>query len=159
MEALVAGYNHTGNRLYIKYMAQMLHHQLELNKRMSEASGGKNELCGHYNMYKSEFDKGDDGLTVVSNLFLFPYVKAFKLGFRSPHSTIILLPRDSKNLRVFHLSGIREKVKIIMPAGRKAAKLTFVKNGAPGGAVKFKTAAGAVNFEALPYQMYALTVK
>lgn len=167
MEALVAGYNHTGNELYIRYMAQMLHHQLELNKRFAAATGGEYELCGHYNMYSGEFDRENDGLTVVSNLFLFPYVESFLRGVRSPHSSVVLLPGvDEKQFRAFHLSGITEKISIILSEGAKAASVNSyeIAGEAPidvpaPSPVKYESAAGSLTFEAAPYRMYSIATK
>lgn len=159
MEALVAGYNHTGNQVYINYIAQMLHHQLELNKRMAAASGGKAELCGHYNMYLQKFDKDNDGLTVVSNLFLFPYVKVFGKGVRSPHSSIVLLPsRIESSVRAYHLSGIDEEVSMIIPGVAASVKETDIA-GANGKEVLFKTSDGGISFKAAPYSMYEIKLK
>lgn len=163
MEALVAGYNHTGNEMYIRYMEQMLHHQLELNKRASEATHGIVELCGHYNMYNGQFDTENDGLTVVSNLFLFPYVKAFRQGFRSPHSSIVLMPgagNSGASVRAYHLSGISEKVSVLIPPGKKAARVAATAiDGKNARSVGFKSVPGGVSFTAAPYQMYAIIVK
>ncbi len=161
MEALVAGYNHTGNSLYIKYIAQMLHHQLEANKRLASSTAGKFELCGHYNMFNGKFLEDDDGLTVVSNLFLFPYVKAFYRGVRSPHSSVVLLPGKAENtIRAFHLSGRSETIRIFF-SGRKDASIrqTDVKGKTSKVGVKHKYDGKAVSFKAAPYSMYEILVK
>ncbi|MFA6450474.1 MAG: hypothetical protein WCX65_13455 [bacterium] len=161
MEPLVAGFSHTGNNLYIKYIAQMLHHQLEANSRMAAASGGKFELCGHYNMYLEKFDDDDDGLTVVSNLFLFPYVAAFQSGFRSPRSTVVLLPgKDRKSVRAFHLAGIEERVKVIAGTAKiVSVRTSEITGGKAGAAVKFDKSGTGVEFKAAPYKMYIITAK
>jgi len=156
-EALVAGYNHTGNQLYLKYMAQLMHHQMEVNKRLAEVTGGKAIACGHYNMYTEKFQEDNDGLTVVSNLFLFPYVKAFEKGVRSPHSAMVLMPgTDADSVRVFHLSGRSEEISLVL-SGSQVKKITETdNNGKPIGGVVFKAGSGSVSFSAKPYAMYAV---
>jgi hypothetical protein len=169
MEALVAGYNHTGNSMYMDYMQQLLHHQMEANKRLLQASGGKAEFCGHYSLYHKRFDMtnafeanviDNDGLTLVSNLFLFPYAKAFRAGLRSPHSTMVLLSgQDAKQWRVFHLAGIDENVRLLTGGAKVSALRATGVNGAEATPVAFKTTANGIAFEAKPYQMYAITLE
>ena len=164
-EALVAGYNHTGNELYLKYMAQLLHHQLEANRRLAELTGGKAIACGHYNMYTGKFKEDNDGLTVVSNLFLFPYVKVFGRGVRSPHSSVVLLPGPTADaVRVFHLSGRTEEVRLVLAEGVKVKAVTETENdGRVVGPATFKEAVkegdGAVSFLAAPYRMYLVELR
>jgi hypothetical protein len=168
MEALVAGYNHTGNSMYTDYMQQLLHHQMEANKRLLQASGGKAEFCGHYSLYHKRFDMtnafeanviDNDGLTLVSNLFLFPYAKAFRAGLRSPHSTAVLLSgADAAHWRLFHLAGINENVQLLTGSGKVAALSATGVNGERAQPVAFKATAGGITFLAQPYQMYAVTL-
>ena len=169
MEALVAGYNHTGNSMYMDYMQQLLHHQMEANKRMLQASGGKAEFCGHYSLYFKQFAIDNvfhnhvidnDGLTLVSNLFLFPYAKSFRAGVRSPHSTMVLLSgKDATQWRVFHLAGINEDVQLLTGAAKITALSASDVNGGQMLPVKFKATAGGIAFRAQPYQMYAFNLE
>lgn len=161
MEALVAGYNHTGNEMYIRYIGQLLHHQLEANERLKEATGGKAELCGHYNMYFGKFEEDNDGLTVVSNLFLFPYVRAFRNGVRSPHSSVVLLPVSKEKVRVFHLSGRSERVRVVVGKVKSVTAKVVGEKGGSGRKVQVKSnvKTSEATFEAGPYEMVEVTYR
>ena len=156
MEALVAGYSHTGDKMYLDYMGQLMHHQLEANRRLSDLTGGRAFACGHYNMYAQKFKDDNDGLTVVGNLFIFPYLKAWAAGVRSPQSAAVLLPgSDAKSVRVFHLSGRAEVVKLILGPGLAVRSIIEIeKDGKAVGPVEFKNENGAATFAATPYRMY-----
>jgi len=106
-------------------------------------------------MYTEKFQEDNDGLTVVSNLFLFPYVKAFDKGVRSPHSSALLMPgTDANSVRVFHLSGRSEEISLIL-SGYKVKKIIETENnGQPIGEVAFKAKSGSASFSAKPYAMY-----
>lgn len=158
MEALVAGYSHTGDRMYLDYMAQLMHHQLEANRRLSELTGGRAFACGHYNMYSRKFQEDNDGLTVVSNLFIFPYLKAWAVGVRSPHSSVVLLPgEDAKSVRAFHLSGRSEEIRLILGSGLKVKAVIETENdGQEVGTVPFQNENSAAVFTAAPYRMYRI---
>jgi hypothetical protein len=164
-EALVAGYNHTGNDMYLKYMAQLLHHQLEANRRLAELTGGRAIACGHYNMYTGKFKEDNDGLTVVSNLFLFPYVKVFERGVRSPHSSVVLLPGPTADaVRAFHLSGRSETVTLVLAEGVRVKAVTETENdGRIVGPAAFKATVkdgyDSVSFPAAPYRMYLVDLQ
>jgi hypothetical protein len=157
MEALVAGYNHTGKEMYIQYIGQLLHHQMEANKRLAEATGGAVELCGHYNMFNGTFLQDNDGLTVVSNLFLFPYVNTFLRGVRSPQSSVVLAPGD-KSIRLFHLSGIKENVSVQFSKGKILSVRAVKIEGGGGTDIEYKSGSGTISFEASPYQMYEIAM-
>jgi hypothetical protein len=159
-EALVAGYNHTGNPMYLDYMGQLLHHQIEANHRLAAATDGKAIACGHYNMYSREFQKDNDGLTVVSNLFLFPYVKVFERGVRSPHSSVVLMPGPTADtIRAFHLSGRQENVTVVLSPGVSISAVAAADNdGRPLGVIPFTVAGNVATFAAAPDQMYLLVL-
>lgn len=159
MESLVAGYSHTGNPMYTDYMSQFLHLQMESNKRLLQASGGKFEFSGAYNMYLKQFDMDNDGLTLVSNLFLFPYARAFRAGLRSPHSTAVLLSgADAQHWRLFHLAGISEDVRLLTGGARISALSATRVNGADTVPVAFQTTADGIVFHAQAFQMYSFLV-
>jgi len=124
MEALVAGYKHTGKKMYLDYAQQLLWHSLEANKKMKEASGGKFEFCGHYNTYTKEFYEDDDGLVVVSSLYEMPYLKIFEKGVRVEHFDLqeiwdgdgkirVVNPTGSSLKAVVHLPGDWQKVEVV----------------------------------------------
>jgi hypothetical protein len=124
MEALVAGYKHTGKKMYLDYAHQLLWHSLEANKKMKEATNGKFEFCGHFNTYKKKFYEDDDGLVVVSNLYEIPYLKIFEKGARVEHFDLqeiwdgedrirLINPTNSTLKAVVHLPGDWEKIEVI----------------------------------------------
>ncbi|MGB9893048.1 MAG: hypothetical protein ACPLRA_01445, partial [Candidatus Saccharicenans sp.] len=131
MEAIVAGYKHTGKKMYLDYAHQLLWHSLKANQKMKEATGGKFEFCGHYNTYTRKFYEDDDGLVVVSNLYAIPYLKIFEKGLRVEHFDLqeiwdgdgkirvvnptntslkatVHLPEDWKNIEVINLGKISD---------------------------------------------------
>jgi hypothetical protein len=159
MEPLVAGYNHTANDMYMDFIAQMLHHQLEANERMAKQSDGKLHFCGHYNMFSETFDDDDDGLTVVSNLFLFSYVKAFIGGIRAPLYSAVLLPaEESGKFRIFHLSGIKENIPVLLKKGKvKSVCETNIAGKGKCVAVKLKSTVDGISFVSSPYGMFEVS--
>lgn len=124
MEALVAGYKHSGKKMYLEYAQQLLWHSLEANKKMKEATGGKFEFCGHYNTYTGKFYEDDDGLVIVSNLYEIPYLKIFEKGARAEHFDLqeiwdgegrirLVNPTNSTLRAVVHLPADWEKIEVI----------------------------------------------
>ncbi len=157
MEPLVAGYGHTANEMYIGFISQMLHHQLAANEKMAEASEGKFHFCGHYNMYTEKFDDDDDGLTVVSNLFLFPYVKVYSMGIRATNYSAVMLPAaEAGRVRVFHLAGINEKLNLKMKKGKITSVCAVQSGEGSCRKVKFNSLKNVYTFDAAPYAMYEI---
>ncbi|MDD8021216.1 MAG: hypothetical protein PHU81_08595 [Acidobacteriota bacterium] len=165
MEALVAGYKHTGKRMYLDYIHQLLWHTLEANKKMKEATGGKFEFCGHYNTYKKKFYEDDDGLVIVSNLYEIPYLKVFEQGVRVEHFDLqeisdgvgqvrIVNPTGSACPAVVHLPADWQKIEAIS-LGRINSYFAGDKT-ATASPLEFELKSQTVTFTAEPYSIYLL---
>jgi len=165
MEALVAGFKHTGKQTYLDYAHQLLWHSLEANKKMKEATAGKFEFCGHYNTYTRKFYEDDDGLVIVSNLYEMPYLKIFEKGARVEHfdlqeiwdgedrirlvnptnssiRAVVHIPADWESPRVVNLGQIREYF-----SGRMSSS---------GEWVDCRQAGQKIEFEAAPLSIYQI---
>lgn len=67
---------------------------------------------------------------------------------------------DEKQFRAFHLSGITEKISIILSEGAKASAVNSTGiDGASPAPVKYESAAGSLAFEAAPHRMYSIKIK
>jgi len=165
MEALVAGYKHTGKKMYLDYIHQLLWHSLEANKKMKAATGGKFEFCGHFNTYKRQFYEDDDGLVIVSNLYEMPYLKVFEQGIRVEHFDLQEISDNNNQLRIINPTGASWPAVVHLPAdwqklevvrlGQINSYFTGGKN-AVSGPVEFTLENQKVIFSTEPYSVYLL---
>jgi len=165
MEALVAGYKHTGQQIYLDYSHQLLWHTLQANHKMKEATGGKFEFCGHYNTYLKKFYEDDDGLVIVSNLFEIPYLKAFEQGVRVEHFDLQEILDGEGRIRLVNPTGASWPAVVHLPADWQS--LEVVKLGkinsyftgektATANPVQFELKNQVATFQAEPYCLYLL---
>ena len=165
MEALVAGFKHTGKQMYLDYIHQLLWHTVEANKKMKAATGGKFEFCGHFNTYKRQFYEDDDGLVIVSNLYEMPYLKVFEQGIRVEHFDLQEISDNSSLIRIINPTGASWPAVVHLPAdwqkleivrlGQINSYFTGDKNAVPG-PVEFTLKNQAVTFSTEPYSVYLL---
>ncbi|NMC66026.1 MAG: hypothetical protein GYA53_07795 [Acidobacteria bacterium] len=165
LEALVAGYKHTGQQIYLDYSHQLLWHTLQANQKMKEATGGKFEFCGHYNTYLKKFYEDDDGLVIVSNLFEIPYLKAFEQGVRVEHFDLQEILDGEGRIRLVNPTGASWPAVVHLPADWQS--LEVVKLGkinsyftgektATANPVQFELKNQVATFQAEPYCLYLL---
>ncbi|MBC7361417.1 MAG: hypothetical protein H5U06_03940 [Candidatus Aminicenantes bacterium] len=163
MEALVAGYKHTGKKMYLDYAHQLLWHSLEANKKMKEATGGKFEFCGHYNTYTKEFYEDDDGLVVVSNLYEIPYLKIFEKGARVEHFDLQEIWDGDGKIRVVNPTGSSLKAVVHLPGDWQEVDVVslgqinkYFTGGKPEAVdkVSFDFKTGVVVFDIQPMSIY-----
>ncbi|HEK84865.1 MAG: hypothetical protein ACPLZD_05260 [Candidatus Saccharicenans sp.] len=166
MEALVAGYKHTGKKMYLDYAHQLLWHSLEANKKMKEATGGKFEFCGHFNTYLKKFYEDDDSLVIVSNLYELPYLQAFEKDVRVEHSDLQEIAEEEGELRLINPTGSSLKAVVHLPADWLEIKINSLgkidkyfsgQKGAASTQVKFNFNGGVAIFNLEPYSIYHLT--
>lgn len=165
MEALIAGYKHTGKKMYLDYAHQLLWHSLEANKKMKEATGGRFEFCGHYNTYSRKFYEDDDGLVVVSNLYEMPYLKIFEKGARAEHFDLQEIWDGEGKIRIINPTNSTIRALVHLPADWTSVRVLnlgpirdyFSGNmSSPGSEVNFKLTSGRVEFEAVPMSLYQI---
>lgn len=165
MEALVAGYKHTGKKMYLDYAHQLLWHSLEANKKMKEATGGRFEFCGHYNTYSRKFYEDDDGLVVVSNLYEMPYLKIFEKGARAEHFDLQEIWDGEGKIRIINPTNSTIRALVHLPADWTSVRVLnlgpirdyFSGNmSSSGSEVNFKLTSGRVEFEAAPMSLYQI---
>jgi len=165
MEALVAGYKHTGQQIYLDYSHQLLWHTLQANQKMKEATGGKFEFCGHYNTYLKKFYEDDDGLVIVSNLFEIPYLKAFEQGVRVEHFDLQEILDGEGRIRLVNPTGASWPAVVHLPADWqnlevvKLGKINSYFTGektATANPVQFELKNQVATFQAEPYCLYLL---
>ncbi|MBP6909443.1 MAG: hypothetical protein KBC18_03345 [Candidatus Saccharicenans sp.] len=165
MEALVAGYKHTGKQMYLDYSHQLLWHTLQANQKMKEATGGKFEFCGHYNTYLKKFYEDDDGLVIVSNLFEIPYLKAFEQGVRVEHFDLQEILDGEGRLRLVNPTGASWPAVVHLPAdwqSLEVVKLGKINSYFTGektatlDPVQFELKNQVATFQAEPYCLYLL---
>ncbi len=165
MEALVAGYKHTGQQIYLDYSHQLLWHTLQANQKMKEATGGKFEFCGHYNTYLKKFYEDDDGLVIVSNLFEIPYLKAFERGVRVEHFDLQEILDGEGRIRLVNPTGASWPAVVHLPADWqnlevvKLGKINSYFTGektATANPVQFELKNQVATFQAEPYCLYLL---
>ena len=168
MEALVAGYKHTGKKMYLDYAHQLLWHSLEANKKMKEATGGKFEFCGHFNTYNRKFYEDDDGLVIVSNLYEIPYLKIFERGARAEHFDLQEIWDGEGRIRLINPTGSRLKAVVHLPPEWTQIQVVnlgpireYFSGGmaAAGAPVDFKQAGNRIEFEAGPMSLYKIVRK
>ncbi|HAR36247.1 MAG TPA: hypothetical protein DCR87_04965, partial [Acidobacteria bacterium] len=164
----VAGYKHTGKKMYLDYAHQLLWHTLEANKKMKEATGGRFEFCGHYNTYSRKFYEDDDGLVVVSNLYEMPYLKIFEKGARAEHFDLQEIWDGEGRIRLVNPTNSRLKAVVHLPANWKTVQVLslgpiaeyFSGNMATGGApVEFTRSGQKVEFQTAPMSLYQILMK
>lgn len=165
MEALVAGYKHTGKKMYLDYAHQLLWHSLEANKKMKEATGGRFEFCGHYNTYSRKFYEDDDGLVIVSNLYEIPYLKIFEKGARVEHFDLQEIWDGEGKIRIINPTNSTIRALVHLPADWTSVRVLnlgpirdyFLGNmSSSGSEVNFKLTSGRVEFEAAPMSLYQI---
>ena len=168
MEALVAGYKHTGKKMYLDYAHQLLWHTLEANKKMKEATGGRYEFCGHYNTYSRKFYEDDDGLVIVSNLYEIPYLKTFEKGARVEHFDLQEIWDDEGKIRIINPTNSTLKAVVHLPSGWKEVQVLslgpiaeyFSGNMATGGTpLEFTGSGQKVEFQTAPMSLYQILLK
>jgi len=164
MEALVAGYKHTGKQMYLDYIHQLLWHSLEANKKMKEATGGKYEFAV-IQYYKRQFYEDDDGLVIVSNLYEMPYLKVFEQGIRVEHFDLQEISDNSSLIRIINPTGASWPAVVHLPAdwqklevvrlGQIKSYFTGDKN-AVSGPVEFTLENKKATFATEPYSVYLI---
>lgn len=166
MEALVAGFKHTGKKMYLDYAHQLLWHSLEANKKMKEATGGKYEFCGHFNTYLKKFYEDDDGLVVVSNLYEIPYLKTFEQGVRVEHFDLQEIWDGEGRVKIINPTNSRLRAILHLPAGWETVKVLslgpikdyFSGNlGSSGSEQEFKRAGNTLEFMTEPMSLYLIS--
>lgn len=166
MEALVAGFKHTGKKMYLDYAHQLLWHSLEANKKMKEVTGGKYEFCGHFNTYLKKFYEDDDGLVVVSNLYEIPYLKTFEQGVRVEHFDLQEIWDGESRVKIINPTNSRLRAILHLPAGWETVKVLslgpikdyFSGNlGSSGSEQEFKRAGNTLEFMTEPMSLYLIS--
>jgi len=140
MEALVAATSHTGNQMYLDFMGQLMHHQLEANRRLSDLTRRPGLRLRPLQYVHAEVQGGQRRADGGRQTFSSSILEGMGAGVRAPHSSAVLLPgTDEKSVRVFHLSGRGEEVSLIVADGRKVTAVTETENdGGAVGPVEFK---------------------
>lgn len=168
MEALVAGYKHSGKKMYLDYAHQLLWHTIEANKKMKQATGGRFEFCGHFNTYTKKFFEDDDGLVIVSNLYEIPYLKAFEKGIRAEHFDLQEIWDDNGQIRIVNPTNSTIKAIVHLPDDWTSVNIfnlgqlrAYFSGGdsSPEEMVKFKKVRQTVIFEASPMSVYQILKK
>lgn len=166
MEALVAGYKHTGKKMYLDYAHQLLWHSLEANRKMKEATGGRYEFCGHFNTFKKKFYEDDDGLVVVSNLYEIPYLKIFEKGARVEHFDLQEIWDEEGRIRIINPTNSSLRALLHLPEGweqvrvQKLGQIRDYFSGnlkTSGTKQEFRKTGNTVEFKTEPMSIYLVS--